>query len=97
MQNMNFAVISSEDITTGAASASSSAAPTGTTHARLSALTNPCRVRTGKTPTAVAADTLIKATDGAVFWKVAEGDKVAALQEGAAGELNVTFVKASPF
>lgn len=78
-----------EDITTGAASAQSSAAPPRTTHARICA-TAACRYLIGANPTALAASTYLPA--GVVeFIPCAAGLKVAAIQEAAAGKLNVTF------
>lgn len=90
---LDYAVISSEDITTGAVSAASSAAPAGTTHVRL-ATTVACRFVTGETPTAVATSPLLP-TNYVGMIKIPVGWKVAALQEGSAGKLSVAFIKAS--
>lgn len=93
--NLEYTLVqASEDITTGAASAQSTAAPVGTTHVRLST-TVACRVLVGGTnPTALATSELLPV--GYVALKrIVPGDKVAAIQEGSAGKCNVAFVKVS--
>jgi hypothetical protein len=90
----DYVFISSEDITTGAASAQSSASPVGATHVRLVA-TAACRVLLGVNPVAVATSTLVAASIIPEYIKIPENYKVAAIQEAAPGKLNVTFVRAS--
>lgn len=80
-----------EDLTTGAASAAQTTAhPAGTTHVRLVALTNPCRCREsqGGSSAAVSTDYLVP-TGQEFFLPAFSGGKITAIQEGAAGKLNI--------
>lgn len=83
----------SQDITTGAASATlTTALGSQTYQVRLSA-TAACRFRVVEAAggTAVATDTLLPA-NWVEYITVTPGQKIAAIQESAAGKLNVTEV-----
>lgn len=80
-----------EDLATGLASAAQvTAHPAGTTHVRLVALTNPCRVQ--ESPNGVtaagAADYLLPVGQEC-FLPAFSGGKITAIQEGAAGKVNI--------
>jgi hypothetical protein len=95
MSGLNFEIVqAAEDITTGAASVQSTAAPVGTTHVRL-ACTVACRFLIGTNPTAVATSSLLNAVNNAELFAMAPGYKVAAIQEAAGGKLSVTFIRAT--
>jgi hypothetical protein len=87
-----YRIIASEDITTGSSSAQSGAAPSaGVRAVRLVVATAAARVRIGSDPTAVAADTLLPVGVPEVF-VIGEGEKVAAIQDSAAGKVNVSWL-----
>lgn len=82
-----------EKVTTSGTSAQSGACPAQHYRARLAARTSPMWIKVGDNPTAT--------TDGTSTWfaathveyvQVAPGQKVAAIQDGAAGELNITWL-----
>lgn len=78
-----------QNLTVGAASVSSTAVGSETHMVRLSATTN-CHVRTGNgTVTAVATDMLVKTTDGPLIIGIGPGDKIAVIEDSAAGTLNI--------
>jgi hypothetical protein len=77
----------SQDVTTGAASAQSTAFGTNTSRVRL-CTTVSCRILFGTNPTALAASPLLPA-NSVEFFEVLPGEKVAAIQEGSAGKLNI--------
>lgn len=82
-----------EDVVIGGASAQSTAAPAETTHARL-ATTTDVRYLRGSNPTALSSSTLLPS--GAVeLISCTPGQKIAGIQDSAAGKLNITFMKAS--
>jgi hypothetical protein len=84
--------VASEAITTGAASAQSGAVPAGVTHAWMVCSAS-CWATTGANPTAVAGaanNFLITPTPVRIQVKV--GDKIAAIQEGAAAKFGITYV-----
>lgn len=78
-----------QNLTLGAASVSSTAFGSQTYAVFLSATGN-CHIRLGTAPTAVATDMLIKSTDHPIAIKVAPGEKIAVIQDGAStGTLNI--------
>lgn len=81
----------SQDITTGASSASSTAFGPETYQVRLSAKTSAVRYRVVENAggTAVATDTLLP-VNWVEYITVTPGQKIAAIQDSAAGALNVT-------
>lgn len=84
-----------EQIVTGASSVQSSAWDTiaggsGATVAMLTC-TVACRYRVGEDPAAVAADTLLMPNQ-THFVEVAIGERIAAIQEAAAGKLSISAV-----
>lgn len=84
--------ILSENVTAGAASAKSSAAPAGTRAVMITARTNPVRVWFGSEPTASAASVAIP-VDESRWFSVGTGEKVAVIREGASdGQANVVFL-----
>lgn len=84
--------ILSENVTAGAASAKSSAAPAGTRAVMITARTNPVRIAIGSEPTAVAASIAIPVNESRWF-SCGSGDKVAVIREGASdGQANVVFL-----
>ena len=80
----------SVNITLSGTSTQSAAIPVGVTVARLTA-TEPCWVVTkGTNPTATTSSTYLPA--GLVeYVRVTAGDKIAALQAGSGGTLNITY------
>jgi hypothetical protein len=82
--------IAGQNITIGASSVQSAAVNAQTYMVRLSATGN-CHVAIGTNPTAAATDMLLKATDPAWLVKVAPGEKIAVIQDGAStGTLNIS-------
>ncbi|MFS2103666.1 hypothetical protein [Ralstonia sp. Ralssp135] len=79
-----------QNITVGASSASS-AAIGASTYAIYVSTTGNCHLRVGTgTVTAVTTDMLIKATDPPLLMKVAPGEKIAVIQDGAStGTCNI--------
>jgi hypothetical protein len=82
--------IAGQNLTLGASSVQSAAFNAQTYMVRLSATGN-CHVAIGTNPTATATDMLVKATDGPWLVKVAPGEKIAVIQDGAStGTLNLS-------
>jgi hypothetical protein len=79
----------SQDLAFGAASAQSSAVGAATSVVRVIAKTNDARIAIGANPTATATGTLCKA-GVAEYFACRPGDKLAAIQDSAAGTLNIT-------
>lgn len=84
----------SQDITVGASSAQSTTIGSATNPAssvvvRL-ASTTACRIAVAANPTATATSTLIQAGQ-TEFYEITAGSKIAAIQETAAGKLNITI------
>ncbi len=78
-----------QEIAIGAASAASSAFGASTYQVRVAA-TSGCRIRIGDgTPTAVATDSYLPA-DKPEYFTCTPGQKIAVIQESAAGKLSVT-------
>lgn len=78
-----------QNLTLGAASVQSGAVGAHTYMVQLSATGN-CHVEIGAAPTALATSMLIKASDPPLLVKVAPGEKIAVIQDGAStGTLNV--------
>lgn len=80
-----------QNITVGAASAASTAFGANTFAVYVSSTTN-CHIRLGQVPVAVATDMLVKASDPPLLLKTAPGEKLAVIQDTAAGTLNVIEV-----
>jgi hypothetical protein len=78
----------SQDIATGVASVQSAAFQAQTRLIRV-CCTVACRILTGANPTALATSMLLPA-NWIAYIAVNSGDKLAAIQEGAAGKLNIT-------
>lgn len=79
-----------QNLTLGSASVQSTAIGAYTQMVLLSATGN-CHVAVGTSPTAVATDMLIKATDPPIAVRVAGGEKIAVIQDGSStGTLNIT-------
>jgi hypothetical protein len=95
MFGWQFNIIAAENLATGAASAQSGAAPALTTHARLVQLTNNARFLPGANPTALASSPAI-ATGGVAFIRITAGNKIAAIQDTAAGTLSISWLSSSP-
>lgn len=84
-----FTPVTNQTITTGAVSAAlTNPFGTYTTIVRLCA-TAACHVKLGATPTATASDMYLPANT-VMYIEVAPGQKVAAIQNAAAGVLHVT-------
>lgn len=82
--------VAGQNLTLGAASVQSAAFNAQTYAVRLSATGN-CHVAIGMNPTAAATDMLIKGTDSPWLVKVAPGEKIAVIQDGAStGTLNIS-------
>jgi hypothetical protein len=80
-----------QDVVIGAASAASAAFGVQTCQIRVAA-TSACRVRIGDgTPTALPTDSYLPA-DRAEYFTCTPGQKIAAIQEAAAGKLSVTEI-----
>jgi hypothetical protein len=77
----------SQDVATGAASAQSAAFGPDTRVIRI-CCTVACRYLTGANPTALATSTLLPA-NWIEYVMVKGADKIAAIQEGSAGKLNI--------
>jgi hypothetical protein len=78
-----------QEIAIGAASAASSAFGASTYQLRVAA-TSACRIRIGDgTPTAAATDAYLPA-DRPEYFTCTPGQKIAVIQESAAGKLSVT-------
>jgi hypothetical protein len=81
--------IPGQNLTIGASSVQSAAVNAQTYMVRLSSTGN-CHVAIGMNPTASATDMLVKATDSPWLVKVAPGEKIAVIQDGAStGTLNI--------
>jgi hypothetical protein len=82
-----------QNITVGASSAAT-ANPFGQgTFAVYVSTTGNCHLRIGNAPVAVATDMLIKASDPPIMLRVAPGEKIAVIQDGAStGTCNVVEV-----
>lgn len=81
-----------QNLTIGSTKAASTAMPSNTFAAQLSATGN-CHVSIGPNAAAAATDMLIKATDPPLVVKVAPGDVVSVIQDGSStGTLNVIAV-----
>lgn len=78
-----------EDVTTGVASAQSTAAPSGTYWARI-VTTVACRYLVGANPTALATSAYLP-PNVVEYVPVEATQKIAAIQEAAAGKLSITF------
>lgn len=83
-----------ENVAAGVASAASSAAPATTTHVRIACLANAHVRFDSAAPTAAATDTLIVTSIAPIF-RIAVGNKVAAIQDASATTCNITFLKAN--
>jgi hypothetical protein len=80
-----------QEVTTGVASAASGAFGSQTRQIRVAA-TAACRIRVDNgTPTATATDTYLPA-DTVEWLDVTPGQRIAAIQETAAGKLSVTEI-----
>lgn len=86
--------VAGQNITIGVASvATTNAFAVGTQMIQVSAVGGNCHIKLGTTPTAVATDMLIKGTDTPLLLRVAAGEKLAAIQDGAStGTCNVVEV-----
>lgn len=81
-----------QNLTLGAASVQSTAFGSNTFAVYVSSTGN-CHIRLGTAPTAVATDMLVKATDPPLLLKVAPGEKIAVIQDGAStGTCNIIEV-----
>ncbi len=79
-----------QNVAVGASSVQSTAVG-AQTRAVLISTTGNCHIRIGQSPTAVATDTLIKATDPPIVLACGTADKVAVIQDGAStGNCNIT-------
>lgn len=81
----------SEDVTTSDTSAQSGACPAQHYRVRIVAQTADMRVVIGDNPTAVATSTLLLA-GVTEYANVTPGQKIAAIQDSAAGKLNITWL-----
>lgn len=81
-----------QNITVGAASVATTAAPAGITSFRISTTGN-CHISIGATPTAAATDQLVKASDPTRDVAITQGEKVAVIQDGAStGTCNIVWL-----
>jgi len=81
-----------QNLTLGAASVQSTAFGSNTFAVYVSSTGN-CHIRIGTAPVAVATDMLVKATDPPLLLKVAPGEKIAVIQDGAStGTANIIEV-----
>ena len=81
-----------QNLTIGAASVQSTAFNTYTQAVQISSTGN-CHIQVGQSPTAVATDMLVKASDPPYIVRVENGAKIAVIQDGAStGTLNVIEV-----
>lgn len=78
-----------QDVAIGASSAACTTAFGGSTFKVRLYATSDCRIRFGKTPTALATDTYL-AGGGAEYFTVNPGEKVACIQVSSSGTLNVS-------
>jgi hypothetical protein len=82
-----------QNITVGATSAATATAFGSATFAVYVSTTGNCHLRLGNAPVAVATDMLIKASDPPIMLKVAPGEKIAVIQDGAStGTCNIIEV-----
>ena len=79
----------SQNLAIGAASAQNGTAFNQQTQALMLTPTSDCHVAIGSNPTATATSTLLKASTPYVFL-IGLGDKLAVIQDAAAGTLNIT-------
>lgn len=87
------AALAGQNITIGAASVASAAFQANTQMIQISAVGGNCHVTVATAPTALATDMLIKATDVPLLIRVAGGEKIAVIQDGAStGTLNIVEV-----
>jgi hypothetical protein len=78
-----------QNLTLGSASVASTAVGANTFAVQLSATGN-CHVALGTAPVALGTDMLVKATDDPLVVKIAPGEKIAVIQDGAStGTLNI--------
>lgn len=81
-----------QTIAVGAASVASAAFQASTQMIQISTLGN-CHVKIGTAPTALATDMLVKASDPPLLLRVAGGEKIAVIQDGAStGNFNIVEV-----
>lgn len=82
-----------QNITIGAASVASAAFDQNGENAQavqVSAVGGNCHVAVGTNPTALATDMLVKASDPPIIIRIAPGEKLAVIQDGAStGTLNI--------
>lgn len=80
-----------QNVAIGAASVQNGTAFQASTQMlRLSAMGN-CHIAIGTNPTASASSMLLKATDPATYVRIAQGEKVAVIQDGSStGNLNIS-------
>ncbi len=82
-----------QNITIGASSVSSTAFDASGENAQaiqISAIGGNCHVAQGIAPTAAATDMLVKASDPPLILRIAPGEKLAVIQDGAStGTLNI--------
>lgn len=81
--------IAGQNISFTGTSAASAAFGSQTYMVRVSATAN-CHVSVGMAPVAVTTDMLVKATDPPCLIKVSPGEKIAVIQDSAAGTLNIS-------
>lgn len=82
--------VAGQNITIGAASVASAAFAANTQMIQVSAIGGNCHVKLGVTPTAVATDMLVKATDTPLLLRVTPTEKIAVIQDGAStGTCNI--------
>jgi hypothetical protein len=84
--------VAGQNLTFSGTSAQSAAFQAETRAIQISAITANCRVRTGKNPTAVSTDMLIKATDPPLVLAIGNGELLAVIQDTAGGTLSIIEV-----
>jgi len=91
MSRLSSRLGAAQEVAIGSASAASTAVGPETFQVRVAA-TSACRVRIGDgTPTALSTDTYLPA-DQPEYFTCTPGQKVAVIQESAAGKLSVTEI-----
>jgi hypothetical protein len=79
-----------QNLTIGAASVATTAIANNAQAVQLSAIGGNCHVAIDKTPTALATDMLIKASDPPLVVRIGTGDEIACIQDASStGTLNV--------
>lgn len=79
-----------QNLTIGAASVASTAFGDNVQAVQISAIGGNCHVAVAVAPTAVGTDMLVKATDPPMIIRIASGEEIACIQDGAStGTLNI--------